>query len=316
MKNHSVTGCVGRTPLLRISRIDPVLDRVELYGKAEWLNPSGSVKDRAATYMVNDGERTGRLRPGMTILDATSGNTGIAYAMIGAARGYGVCLCIPDKASEERKKILRAYGAELVFTDPLEGGDGAVREAVRIHASDPDRFFYPDQYNNPMNWRAHYETTGREILEQTRGRITHFVAGIGTSGTFVGTGRRLREHDANIRLVAVQPDSPMNGLEGMKHLPTSKAPGIYDPDLADAVIEVPTEEAYAMVRKLVVQEGIFVGPSAGANVVAALGTARRVERGVVVTVLCDSGLRYLSERFWQEGHEMRLETKKGSGVSG
>lgn len=311
---NSLMACVGRTPLLRMSGIDSSLDSVELYGKAEWLNPSGSVKDRAATFIVDEAERSGRLRPGGIILDATSGNTGISYAMIGAARGYGVRLCIPGNASDERKKILRACGADLVITDPLEGGDGAVREAIRIHASDPDRFFYADQYNNPMNWRAHYETTGPEILEQTEGVVTHFVAGIGTSGTLVGTGRYLREHDPTIRVVAVQPDSPMNGLEGMKHLATSKAPGIYDPGLADEVIEVPTEEAYEMVRLAALREGILVGPSSGANLVAALRVAKGIEKGVVVTILCDSGLRYLSESFWNE-HEIDSAVRIVAGVA-
>ena len=250
--------------------------------------------------MIDEAERGGELRPGKTILDATSGNTGIAFAMIGAARGYRVMLCIPANANAERKKVLRAYGAELVFTDPMEGADGAVAEARRIHRADPSRFFYANQYDNPANWRSHYDTTAPEILEQTDGRITHFVAGIGTSGTFVGTGRRLREFRRDIRLIAVQPDSPLHGLEGLKHLASASVPGIYDPSLADEVIAIPTEEAHATTRRLARDEGLLVGVSSGANVAAALRVAQRMTEGVIVTILCDGGLRYLSEHFWEE----------------
>lgn len=291
----SLLDLVGHTPLLRLRAAGK---DVELYGKAEWANPSGSVKDRPAARIILEAERSGDLSPGKIIVDATSGNTGIAYAMIGASRGYRVMLCIPNNANIERKKMLRAYGAELVFTDPMEGADGAVREAQRICRSNQQRYFYADQYNNPANWRAHYDTTAPEIIAQTGGRITHFVAGIGTSGTFVGTGRRLRELRSDIRLIAVQPDSPLHGLEGLKHLNSASVPGIYDPALADEVMTVSTEEAYAMVRRLAAEEGLLAGVSSGANVVAALRTAERITGGVVVTILCDGGIRYLSERFW------------------
>jgi S-sulfo-L-cysteine synthase (O-acetyl-L-serine-dependent) len=290
----SILGLIGNTPLIRLS------GAVELYGKAEWTNPSGSVKDRAAARIIDEGERSGRLRHGKVILDATSGNTGIAYALIGAARGYRVRLCIPANANAERKKLLQVYGAELVFTDAMEGADGAVAEARRILASDPSRYFYADQYNNPANWRAHYETTGPEILAQTEGRVTHFVAGIGTSGTFVGTGRRLREHNRNARLIAVQPDSPLHAVEGLKHLASASIPGIYDPSLVDELITISTEEAQATVRQMAREEGVLVGVSSGANIAAARRVAARISEGVVVTILCDGGLRYLSERFWDE----------------
>ncbi|HEV8657361.1 MAG TPA: cysteine synthase family protein [Thermoanaerobaculia bacterium] len=285
----SLLQLIGNTPLIRVG---------ELYAKAEFANPSGSVKDRPAARIIDEGEQNGRLRHGKVILDATSGNTGIAYAMIGAARGYRVRLCIPANANTERKKLLQAYGAELVFTDPMEGADGAVAEARRILAADPSRYFYADQYNNPANWRAHYDTTGPEILAQTEGRVTHFVAGIGTSGTFVGTGRRLREHNRNVRLIAVQPDSALHGVEGLKHLASASLPGIYDPSLVDEVITISTEEAQATVRRLAREEGLLVGVSSGANVAAARRVVSRISEGVVVTILCDGGLRYLSERFW------------------
>jgi len=293
----SLLDLVGHTPLLLIQGAGK---DVQLYAKAEWANPSGSVKDRPAARIILEAERSGDLRPGKIILDATSGNTGIAFAMIGASRGYRVMLCIPNNANIERKKMLQAYGAELVFTDPMEGADGAVREAQRIVRSNPQRYFYADQYNNPANWRAHYDTTAPEIIAQTDGRITHFVAGIGTSGTFVGTGRRLREFRRDIRLIAVQPDSPLHGVEGLKHLASASVPGIYEPALADEVMSVSTEEAYAMVRRLATEEGLLVGVSSGANVVAALRTVERIAGGVVVTILCDGGIRYLSERFWDE----------------
>ena len=294
----SLKELIGDTPLIHL-RGDG-LRGVELFAKAEWANPSGSVKDRAAARIIEEAERSGELRPGKVILDATSGNTGIAYAMLGAARGYRVKLCIPANANLERKKVLQAYGAELVFTDPMDGADGAVDAARRIRAADPGRYFYADQYGNPANWRAHYDTTGPEILRQTEGRVTHFVAGIGTSGTFVGVGRRLREHNRRIRLVAVQPDSPLHGLEGMKHLASASTPAIYDPSLADEVIAIPTEEAHAMTRRLAAEEGLLVGVSSGANVAAALRLARRIPEGLIVTILCDGGLRYLSEHFWSE----------------
>jgi cysteine synthase B len=292
---------IGNTPLLRLNRLSPKLG-VEILGKAEWANPGGSVKDRPALRMLREGERTGALTPEKTIIDATSGNTGIAYAMLGAALGYKVRLCLPRNASPERKRILQAYGAELVLTDPLAGSDGAILEVRRIVAADPERYFYPDQYNNPANWQAHYETTAPEIHRQTGGRITHFVAGLGTSGTFVGVGRRLRELDPRIRLISMQPDSPYHGLEGMKHMETAIVPGIYDPALADQEIEIATEEAHEMARRLARDEGWFVGVSAAANVVAARKIAESINEGVIVTILCDGGSRYLSDPFWEE-HE-------------
>ncbi len=291
---------VGNTPLLRLSRIAREVEPVEVYAKAEAYNPGGSVKDRAALSMIQDGERTGMLGAGRIILDATSGNTGIAYAWIAATRGYRVKLALPASASAERKRTLRALGAEIVITDPLEGSDGAILEARRIHASDPDRYFYPDQYNNPANWQAHYFGTGREILEQTGQRVTHFVAGLGTSGTFVGVGRRLREHSAGIGLVSVQPSSPFHGLEGLKHMETAIVPGIYDPAIADLSLSVETEEAHAMVRRLAVEEGILAGVSSGAALAAALRVARDLDQGVVVTIFPDGADKYLSERFWDD----------------
>ncbi|MGE5243459.1 MAG: PLP-dependent cysteine synthase family protein [Betaproteobacteria bacterium] len=294
----SVLDLIGHTPLLRLHRFEGENPGVELYAKAEWQNPGGSVKDRAAARMILEGEASGALGPGRTILDATSGNTGIAYAMIGAARGYRVRLCLPANASPERKQILGAYGAELVLTDPLEGSDGAIREARRLHAADPDRYFYPDQYNNDANWQAHYDTTGPEIIEQTGGRITHFVASLGTSGTFVGTGRRLRRFSPDIALVSVQPDSPFHGLEGMKHMPSALVPGIYDPDLADENLEVASERAYALVRRLAREAGLLVGLSSGAALAASLEVARRIRRGVIVTIFPDGAEKYLTERFW------------------
>ncbi len=290
---------IGNTPLLRLRNL-AVNPQVEIYAKAEWANPGGSVKDRPALRMIQEAERTGALTPGKTIIDATSGNTGIAYAMLGAARGYRLKLCLPKNASAERKRILRAYGAELVLTDPLAGTDGAIVEVRRLVAENPAAYFYADQYNNPANWQAHYATTGVEIFEQTAGRITHFVAGLGTSGTFVGAGRKLRELKPDVRLISMQPDSPYHGLEGMKHMETAIVPGIYDAALADEQMEIATEDAYAMVRQLARSEGWFVGVSAAANIVAALQIAARIERGVIVTILCDGGSRYLSEKFWDE----------------
>ncbi len=300
---------VGNTPLLRLDGLLPEPSAVHLYAKAEWFNPGGSVKDRPARQMILEAERSGQLTPDKVLLDATSGNMGIAYAMFAAARGYRVKLVIPRNASVERIRILQAYGAELVFSDPMEGTDGAIRLVHQIYEADPDRYFYPDQYNNPANPRAHYETTGVEVWEQTRGEVTHFVAGLGTGGTLTGTGRRLREYNPQIRLIAVQPDSPFHGLEGLKHMETAIVPGVYDPDLVDEVVTVRTEDAYAMVRRLARERGLFVGISSGAAVVAALQVARRVRSGVIVTILPDSGVKYLSESFWDEeprwGYEER-----------
>src|ERR1700730_5795558 len=259
-----VLDLIGRTPLVRLYRFERETPGVELYAKAEWQNPGGSVKDRAAARMILEGEALGALTRGRTILDATSGNTGIAYAMVGAARGYPVKLCLPGNASAERKLMLRALGAELVITDPLEGTDGSIRQARRLHADDPDRYFYPDQYNNDANWRAHYDTTAPEIIEQTSGRLTHFVAGLGTSGTFMGIGRRLRRFNPAIRLISFQPDRPFHGLEGLKHMESAIVPGIYDPALADEDLRVGTERSYEMVRRLAREEGLLAGISSGA----------------------------------------------------
>lgn len=296
---------IGNTPLLRLRRVTRDLPSgIEVLGKAEHLNPGGSVKDRPALAMILAGERSGRLYPGRIILDATSGNTGIAYAMLGAARGYAVTLCLPANASEERKRILQNHGATVIETDPLLGSDGAQAIAREMARRDPGKYFYVDQYNNEANWRAHYATTGPEIWEQTAGRVTHFVAGLGTCGTFTGAGRYLKERNKSVRLISMEPDSPIHGLEGLKHLPTSRMPGIFDPQLADETIEIATEAAQAMTRCLAREEGLFVGVSAGANVVASLAVAARARAGsVVVTILCDGGERYLSERFWTDFHD-------------
>jgi cysteine synthase B len=294
---------IGRTPLIRLRRVtEDIPAGIEVYAKAEHLNPGGSVKDRAARAMILAGEREGKLRPGKTILDATSGNTGIAYAMIGAARGYAVKLCLPKNASAERKRLLRMYGAEIVETDPMQATDGAQLRARELAAAYPDKYFYPDQYNNEANWRAHYEGTAPEIWEQSGGRITHFLAGLGTSGTFTGTARRLKEYDERIRVVSMQPDSPFHGLEGMKHMRSALVPGIYDPALADEAVEVATEDAQEMTRRLAREDGLLVGVSSGANVFAAIRFARKlaVPGAVVVTILCDSGEKYLSESFWED----------------
>jgi len=296
----SIMDLIGNTPLLRLRRIVPRNPRVEIYAKAEWYNPGGSVKDRPALNMILEGERTGKLTPGKTILDATSGNTGIAYAMIGAACGYPVTLCLPLNANEERKRLLRAFGANLVLTDPRLMSDGAILKARELYAAEPDRYFYPDQYNNPANWRAHYMSTGPEIWRQTHGAITHFVTGLGTSGTFMGVGRFLQETAPHVRLIAMQPDSPFHGLEGLKHMDSAIVPGIYDPALADENREISTEDAYAMVKRLAREEGILVGVSSAANLVAALQVANELDEGVIVTIFCDNGDRYLSERFWED----------------
>jgi S-sulfo-L-cysteine synthase (O-acetyl-L-serine-dependent) len=291
----AVWSLIGNTPLVRLARLEPH-PGVEIHAKLESRNPGGSVKDRAAASMILDGLRRGALRPGLTLLDATSGNTGIAYAMLGTALGYPVKLCVPSSVSEERKRLLRVYGAEVLWTSPMEGSDGAIRLAQQLHAEDPDLYFYPDQYNNPANWRAHYETTGPELLEQTGGAITHFVAGLGTSGTFVGAGRRLREARPGIRLISVQPDSPLHGLEGLKHMESAIVPGIYDPALADEDMRVETEAAWDMLHRVAREEGLFVGVSGAAALLAAVRIAGRVERGLIVAVIPDGGERYLSDR--------------------
>jgi cysteine synthase B len=291
---------VGNTPLLELPAIAAEVPGVRIFGKAEWYNPGGSVKDRPALWMIRDGERSGTLTPEKTILDATSGNTGIAYAWIGAALGYRVKLCMPKNASEERKKILRAYGVDFVLTDPGEGSDGAIREARRLYADEPDRYFYPDQYSNPANPRAHYESTAPEIWEQTNGEVTHFVAGLGTSGTFVGTATRLKEYNPKIEVISFEPDSPFHGLEGMKHMESAIVPAVYDPTIADANLATPTEQAYEMVKRVAREEGILIGISAGAAVATALRVAQEIDTGTVITVLCDGADKYLSESFWEE----------------
>src|SRR5579864_9281474 len=292
---------IGNTPLLRLARLMNSLPAgVEVYVKAEWFNPGGSVKDRPVLRMLVDAERDGRLRPGVTILDSTSGNAGIAYAMIGAVKGYPVELVMPASASEERKRIVAAYGARIVLSDPLEGSDGAILLARKIHAEAPDRYFKPDQYNNPSNWRAHYDTTAVEILEQTSGRVTHFVAGLGTTGTVTGAGHRLHEADARIRVVAVEPDAPLHGLEGLKHIASSIVPGIYDASVHDENISVTTEAGYAMARRLAREEGMLVGVSAGAAVEAALRLAAGLRDGVVVLIAPDAGDRYFSTPLWRD----------------
>jgi len=297
----TVLDLIGNTPLIRLIHVTAHLPKtVTVAAKAEMQNPGGSVKDRPALAMIRDGIARGLLTPEKTILDATSGNTGIAYAMIAATLGYHVELCMPANASEERKRILAAYGATLVETDPAEGFDGAIHEVQRRHTADPDRYFYPDQFNNLANWRAHYDTTGPEIWEQTGGAVTHFVAIMGTSGTFTGAGRRLRDYNPHVRLIAVQPDSPVHGIEGTKHYSSAIVPGIYDPLLADAIEEVSTEDAYAMVKRLAREEGLLVGVSAAANTVAALRVAATLDTGTVVTILCDGAAKYLSLPFWEE----------------
>jgi len=300
--SSSVLDLIGRTPLVRLHKFErEVAAGVELYAKVEWQNPGGSVKDRAAARMILEGEASGKLTHEKTILDATSGNTGIAYAMVGASRGYTVKLCVPENASPERKLILRALGAELILTSPLEGTDGSIREARRLNAEHPDLYFYPDQYSNDANWRAHYDTTAPEIIEQTSGRLTHFVAGLGTSGTFVGTGRRLRQFNPAIKLISFQPDSPFHGLEGLKHMASALVPAIYDPTLADEDLAIGTERAHQMVRRLAREEGLLGGISSGAALAAMLDVARGLERGIVVTVFPDGAEKYLTESFWTAG---------------
>ena len=298
----SLTERIGNTPLLRFTKLIKELKDVQVHAKAEWNNPGGSVKDRAASKIVVEALRAGKLGAGKTLLDSTSGNTGIAYAMLGAALGIPITLCMPSNVSAERKRILRAYGAEIVYTDPGEGSDGAIRKAREVAAADPERYYYADQYSNDANWRAHYENgTADEIWRQTEGRVTHFTAMLGTSGTFVGTSRRLKELNPKIRCISLQPDSPFHGIEGAKHMETSIVPRIYDANLADAELGIGTEAAYRMTRRLAAEEGLLVGVSAAAALVGALQIAKEAAAGsVVVTIFPDSGDKYLSEHFWDE----------------
>jgi cysteine synthase B len=297
----TVLDLIGNTSLVRLARIRPNSPDVEIYAKAEWENPGGSVKDRPALSIISEAEAAGLMSADKTLIDSTSGNTGIAYAMIGAAKGYQIKLCMPSNVSSERKRILKAYGAEIVYTDPMEGSDGAIRRVRDMVREDPEKYFYANQYDNPANWGAHYRTTAPEIFEQTGGRITHYVAGLGTSGTFIGTARRLKELNPQIQCLSFQPDSPFHGLEGMKHMPTAIKPGIYDASVADENLEIATEDAHIMTLRIAREEGLLVGVSAGAAMVAALKVANRLTRGVVVTIFPDSGDKYLSERFWDEG---------------
>lgn len=301
---HSLLGQIGNTPLIRLAKVDEDLPGVEIYAKAEFFNPGGSVKDRAGLNMILEGERSGALTKDHVLLDATSGNTGIAYAMICSIKGYRVKLCLPANASHERKQILKAYGAEMVFSDPGEGSDGAIRLCQQVFAAAEEKYFYPDQYGNPANWRAHFEGTGAEIIRQTDGRVTHFVTSMGTSGTFTGTSRRLKRDVPGVKCISAQPSSGFHGLEGLKHMPTAIVPAIYDPTLADDNLWIETEDAYAMTRWLGRHEGLLVGMSSGANVHAARTVGKKLaaagESGVVVTMLCDGATKYLSESFWND----------------
>lgn len=300
MRAYDILAEIGDTPLLRLRRIKPSSSSVEIYAKAEWFNPSGSVKDRAIYRIIREGEKFGELTKKKTILDATSGNAGISYAMIGAALGYKVHLTLPLNANIERKRTLQALGARLTLTNPLEGSDGAILKARELAEKNPDVYFYGDQYNNPANWRAHYETTGLEIIKQTDGKITHFVSGTGTGGTIMGAGRKLKEYSSQIKVTAVEPDSPLHGIEGLKHMSSSIVPGIYDQKFADNTIQVATEEAQKMVIRLAREEGLLVGPSSGAAIVGVLRLAAKLQKGLLVAILPDGAEKYLSERFWEE----------------
>ena len=290
----SLINFIGNTPLIEIDEMTRHLKKVSVYAKAEWLNPGGSVKDRAGLRIIEDGEKSGRLTSEKIILDSTSGNTGIAYAMIGAVKGYRVELVVPANISEERKKTLLAYGANLIYTDPLLGSDGALLEARRRYEENPDRYFMGDQYNNPANWKAHYETTGVEIFYQSRGKVTHFLAGVGTGGTLTGTGRRLKDYNPQIKVYGVQPDSGFHGIEGLKHIETAIRPGVYDDSILEETFFVRTEDAYEMANRLAKVEGLLVGPSSGAALWASLRLAETMESGVVVTIFPDGGDRYFS----------------------
>jgi cysteine synthase B len=303
---HTLVDRIGNTPLIRLDALTRNLPGITLLGKAEWYNPGGSVKDRAASNIVAEARRAGLLRPGKMLLDATSGNTGIAYAMLGAAEGFPVTLCMPENVSRERKQILQGYGANIIYTDPGDGSDGAIRMARQLAASHPDQYFYADQYSNDANWRAHYLGTANEIWQQTQGRLTHFVAMLGTSGTFIGTTRRLKELNPSIKCISLQPDSSFHGIEGAKHMASAIVPKIYDASVADENLEISTEDSYAMARQLSRGAGLLLGISAAAAIVGSLKIARnlqlrRGQEAIIVTILCDSGEKYLSERFWTEG---------------
>jgi cysteine synthase B len=304
LPGEAVLAQIGNTPLLPLDALTRDVPSVTLLGKAEWHNPGGSIKDRTAASIVAAARRSGKLGPGKILLDSTSGNTGIAYAMLGAALGFPVTLCMPENVSPERKRILQAYGANIIYTDPGEGSDGAIKIARQYAVRHPDLYFYADQYSNDANWRAHYETTANEIWRQTEGRITHFVAMLGTTGTFVGATRRLKELNPKIRCISLQPDSAFHGIEGAKHLPSAIVPRIYDASLADQNLEIVTEDAHAMARRLAREQGLLVGVSAAAAVVGCLqiaGSLKINQPSTIVTILCDSGEKYLSERFWHEG---------------
>jgi cysteine synthase B len=299
---RSLEASVGDTPLVRLRHVTRGLPKsLQVYAKTEWTNPGGSVKDRAALFIIREAENAGQLTPGLTLLDATSGNMGISYATFAAARGYKVTLCLPENASPERIKTLRVLGAELVLTDEMDGSDGAIIHARETAAAHPERFFYADQYNNPANWHAHYHTTGPEIVSQTKERVTHFLCGLGTSGTMMGAGRLLKEHDADIQLIAVQPEAPFHGIEGLKHMQSAIVPGFYDDNLPDEHLPIRTEGALEMTRRLAREEGLLAGISSGAAACAAIEFARNLSEGVIVTVFPDSGYKYLSDRFWEEG---------------
>ena len=300
MREDDIFDQIGHTPLVRLRNIGREYAGVALFAKLEWFNPGGSVKDRAAAGIVAAAEQAGLLRPGRTLLDASSGNTALAYAMICAAKGYPVKLCVPSNASPEVLRTLRAFGADLVLTNPLEGSDGAIREARRLAAEYPERYYYADQYNNPANWQAHYQTTGPEIWDQTQGEVTHLTGGLGTSGTLMGTGRFLKEQNPSLQVAAIQPDSPLHGLEGLKHMATSIVPGIYDPAFPDLQIEIKTEEAYGMVQRLAREEGLLAGISSGAAAAAGLKIASTVQQAAVVMIFPDGGARYLNEEFWKQ----------------
>ena len=298
--NQSALLCrIGNTPLVEITQVFQS-EKIRIFAKCEWFNPGGSVKDRAAANIISEAEKSGELSSGKIILDATSGNTGIAFAMIGAMKGYRVELALPENASPERKSMLLSYGAKLHITSPLTGSDGAILKAGELVAEDPDRYFYADQYSNPANWQAHFNGTAKEIFDALEGEVTHFVAGIGTSGTFIGTSRGLKKRDSSIKVVSFIPESPLHGMEGLKHLPTAMVPSIYDPSVADQELLVGTEDAYRMVRRLAMEEGLLVGPSAAGAVVAAIQVASNIDRGTIVTVFPDNGLKYLSEEFWRD----------------